>query len=156
MHKILVPLDGSSTSEQALPAAQHLAEKLEAELLLVRAVPDILLTPGSWSTNQIAEILESEAKAARDYLENLSANLAVKSSIEVARGDAHIEILRVSENENCTMIIMTTHGRSGLTRWLMGSVAEKIVRGAHCPVITLTGDAVKSWESLTQTGMASS
>ena len=147
MNKILVPLDGSEISEKAVEVAFSLAAPLHAELILMRAVPDLMLTPGAWSTYQVAEILEHEAEAAEKYLQEVAkrwSDKGVQLRMEVRRHDAPDAILELARDLAPTMIVLTTHGRSGLSRMLLGSVAERVVRQAPCPVLTLTPEALET------------
>ncbi|MCL4859985.1 MAG: universal stress protein [Caldilineaceae bacterium] len=141
--KILVPLDGSPLSEQAIPHALRVAEKGQAQLVLLRVVPHIteqLTTvdtlPLDWKNlDAEQERMASEALAP---LEELAPRLRreqvdVQTAIEV--GHAADRIVDYAEAHDIDLIVMSTHGRTGVQRWLMGSVAGKVIGAAPCPIL---------------------
>ena len=137
IQSILVPLDGSPASEQALPMALDLATRYGAQLILLR----VALRPEIWSL-QGAPALEDrvdEHKAlCLKYLHEVQSRLDSASlmvSVEYALGNPSHCIVDRSKELGCSLIVMNSHGRDGLTRWLLGSVAEKVVRHASCPVM---------------------
>lgn len=126
--KILVPLDGSNMAEEALDIAEKMLDP-EVELLLMRVVGPLIV-----SSKQVDE--------ARDYLEEVVSRLQsehrrVPFDPLVKEGIPAEKIIETAEEEGAGLIIMTTHGAGGLGRWLVGSVAEKVVRHAPCPVLTI-------------------
>ncbi len=138
--KILVPLDGSILAEAVLPHAQALAKSEGAEIVLL-SVPvtpsfDYLeRTPGL--ATQIIEEAEKETEA---YLEAEVKKLAVdgtKVTKVMREGPIPEMILQVADEIHADMIAMSTHGRSGIQRWLMGSVADRVVNHAHIPVMLI-------------------
>ena len=146
--KILVPLDGSKLAEKALPYAESLAQKYEAELILVWVLQRPMLVPLDYGgTLPALEIINAqEDQAATQYLEHLQAQLrqrgirarmAVLESASVA--DAIIEM---ANREKADVIVKTTHGRSGPSRWIFGNVALKVLQEAACPVflVRVSGD----------------
>lgn len=144
--KILVPLDGSKLAENAIPHAVSLATTSGATLLLARAMLLPVVSPAAWTTIDIAKIREQEEKAIKKYLDDLAAGLKEKGhTVEVValEGEAADVLLDVAEKERVDLIVMTSHGRTGLNRWLFGSVAEKVVRHAHCPVLTVGSKFLK-------------
>ncbi len=139
--RILIPLDGSELSEQALDTAYPLARVFGSKLLLVGVLD---LTAGMYDV--YAETLQP--LDLKDQLETLLAgtldravarvqaeNLPVQRFLEV--GIPHEEIAGVAEREKADLIVMTTHGRRGLTHLLLGSVTEKVLRTAPCPVLVV-------------------
>ena len=139
--RILIPLDGSELAEQALEHAYPLAETFGAELLLVGVLD---LTAGMYDV--YAETLQP--LDLKDQLETLLAGTLDRTVERVqARGhDArrflevgvpHEEIAAVAEREQADLIVMTTHGRKGLSHLLLGSVTEKVLRTAPCPVLVV-------------------
>jgi nucleotide-binding universal stress UspA family protein len=133
--KILVPLDGSQLSQRALEPALALSQETGAELLLVR-VP----------TADTLSFAVSEAKqreldqAALLYLETIrTANERPQLNIRtlVLEGDVASTIVDTARSEQADLIVMSTHGYSGLTRWVLGSVTEKVLRSAPCPVLAV-------------------
>ncbi len=141
--KILVPLDGSSLSELALPHAEALAQHFRSEILLVRVyqpfvVPFDLYTLGPDVTDSYNQELQTQAEQeTRDYLNHIQKRLRLKnirSRCFVLGGVVTESILDTAETEAVDLIVMSTHGRSGLSRWVYGSVASKILQVASCPV----------------------
>jgi nucleotide-binding universal stress UspA family protein len=132
--KILVPIDFSEPSDAALLYARNLAKAFGAQLHVLHVMENQFLRATFNSTaavelgmaNRVAERLSPEDRTM------LRAVSAVRMS-----DDPYDEILRYAENEDIDLIVMGTHGRSGVARLLMGSVAEKVVRTARCPVLTV-------------------
>lgn len=120
---VLVPLDGSELAEAALPYGRRLAEAFAAKLHLIRVV-DI---------DAPADV----AAAARDYLAKIAEGLGQPAEIVVRYGDPAAEIIDLALELDDPAIVMTTHGRSGLGRWLYGSVADRVVRTAGIPVLLI-------------------
>jgi nucleotide-binding universal stress UspA family protein len=133
---ILMPTDLSQRSLYALPVARSLARTLHARLVVLFVMDD-------FPAAEIASGLEARSKQAHReaLLERLRGlapcgpGLAVDH--EVREGVPSDEILRLAREQPCDLIVMSTHGRTGLERLLMGSVAETVVRGAPCPVMTV-------------------
>jgi nucleotide-binding universal stress UspA family protein len=138
--KILVPLDGSPLAEEVLPHAEALAKSEGAEIILLR----VAVTPARYlfahnpaEGNNIIKMLEKEAK---DYMKaevSKLQNEGIKVTGLTRDGAAPDTILEVAEETNADVIAMSTHGRSGVQRWLMGSVAEKVVHHSHIPVMLI-------------------
>ncbi len=132
-NKILVPLDGSSTSEVALDYLSHLRVQ---EILLGRVYPEFSDAKEIW----VPLPPEAEPEVQRDclrYLEDVRSRLDSTLNVQVAAipGEPAEAILRLAESAGCDLILMTSHGRRGLRRFLLGSVAEKLTRYATCPVM---------------------
>ncbi len=135
--KILVPLDGSELSERALVHAHALAKALGAQVVLLRVVVfptrDYDVTPPMEETVS-AEML-SETKR---YLENHAGNLrraGVTATTFAESGRVADTIVDFTETHQIDLIVMSTHGRTGAARWIIGSVADRVVHGAHVPVL---------------------
>ena len=135
--KLLIPLDGSKTAEQVLPFARILAGtlKLPSEFLeavdIAAATAHIVADKARYLDTIIAEA----ESASREYLAEIALTFAgVPVSCKVARGRAADVIIESAEAEKGTLIAMATHGRSGINRWMMGSVAEKVLRGTTTPL----------------------
>jgi nucleotide-binding universal stress UspA family protein len=130
---LIVPLDGSTLAEAALPFAEDLAQRLTAEVMLARAVP----FPGAIVDEQAPPSGEVEA---RTYLGSVadrlrSAGLAVQS--RTFDGPAVAYILSLASETPQSLVVLTTHGRSALARWFVGSVAEGVVQAARVPVLVI-------------------
>jgi len=140
--KILVPLDGSSFAEEALPHARELAECGGGEIVLVRVDEPYEPPPGIFvPATAIPEVVRLSAG---EYLEQLVSRLrlaGIKVESAVLDGKVADAILKYAGEEGVDLIVMSTHGRTGISRLLMGSVAEQIVHGAPCPVLL-----IRPWE----------
>ena len=157
---ILVPLDGSLLAEQALAPACRVAEKFSGRLLLLRVVtpdrtlPGLPYLAGRSSSAPIgpARPLLDEAEA---YLAGLRLpNPAVPVRSLVLAGAPPEMIVATATEQNVDLIVMSTHGRAGITRLLYGSVAEAVLRGATVPVLLVPSRvfARQSAEHLGQLG----
>jgi nucleotide-binding universal stress UspA family protein len=132
-HVILCPTDFSPTSERAIELASTLAAESGATLMLLHVIG-----PPATLDGVIDVSVFRAAEEAKDALELIR---PTEPGVECVRcfeyGDVESVILRTAENEHADMIVMGTHGRTGVRRWLMGSVAEHVVRRAPCPVMTV-------------------
>ncbi len=144
---LLFPLDFGSTSEKVLSYARYMAEKLRAKLYLLFVVEDLskyanFYVPHSALDNLEAELLEAAKKKMENFIED---NLSDFPNVEgiIKRGDIADEIIKVVEEKDIDMIVMGTHGRKGLEKILLGSVAEQVVKRAPCPVLTINPYRVK-------------
>ncbi len=136
--QMLIPLDGSSVSEQVLPYARLLARKLNLPVELL-AVVDAVGLAASLSPDDKGNVESLIAHTLRDsaaFLERISKTfpeVSVNCTVEEGRpGEAVIE---KAAADTGTLIAMATHGRSGIDRWLLGSVAEKVLRGTRNPLL---------------------
>jgi len=136
--KILVPLDGSKTAEHALPYARALAGTFKVPVQLVAAI-DLAEMARSVSATEglyLDTLVEDEKLRQNEYLNEVAGSFhgaAVKSAVEMGRPETVI-IDRAAAEES-TLIVMATHGRSGLNRFLLGSVAEKVLRATGAPLL---------------------
>ena len=138
--RILLPLDGSSLAEQALPHAVAQAENFQAELILLK-----VLEPFAKYRNISLEAAGRAEKAARElvheYLERVATGVrerGVSVRVVIVEGNPHEGIVSSAETEQVDLIVISTRGHSGLSRWLMGSVADRVVRGAGVPVLLVS------------------
>ena len=152
--RILVPLDGSSLAEQALPCAVTLARGLPAELVLLCAIwipPDILqmLDESTVELNAIVAQLEADANG---YLLTLARQLrkaGLSARSVVRRGPAAETILDYASQVNVDQIVMATHGYSGIKHWTHGSVAERVLQAARVPLLLVRAgeqDLASDWQ----------
>ncbi len=133
---ILVPLDQSELAEQALPHAVAIAQATDAEVSLV-AVVDVLDEETMRAAGAAID-WQTELESLGAYLQVLCQRLGdegVGSHWEVLKGDVAEEILEYAEDRDCDLIVMGTHGRSGLARWVHGSVADRIVAQTLVPIM---------------------
>ncbi|MBI2002430.1 MAG: universal stress protein [candidate division NC10 bacterium] len=141
--KILVPLDGSGLAETVLPHAAALARAMGAEVTLVSVVHFLLGASGA-KLDAVPEAA-AERKAALKaeamiYLGKIQRDLkgqGVAARCVALEGDVASEIIAHAEQEESDLIAMGTHGRSGIDRFVMGSIAEKVVRGTRKPVLLI-------------------
>jgi len=137
LERILVPTDFSECSERARSYACELAKRFTSEVHLLHVVSPISV-PGYVGPIP-EELLYPEEKARQELEEwnDLSFEHVKRLARSVITGTAFVEIVRYARDNNVDLIVMGTHGRSGLTHALIGSVAEKVVRKAACPVLTV-------------------
>jgi len=137
--KVLVPIDFSDYSKSALKYAVNFSKLFNAEIILIYVVEPVIYPP-DFSMGQIAmPSLNTEwDERAKDELDKLAKNeinLSLKTVIKT--GKPFVEIIETAKEENIDLIIIATHGHSGVEHILFGSTAEKVVRKAPCPVLTL-------------------
>ena len=139
--RIVVPLDGSDLAEQALDEAKSLARQLDIPLHLLRVVDtyrtqSLPATGMALDYSMLAELAEEEIEDARTYLHQKVDDLK-KEGMEVTGDVLHGPIARqiVSAADEGDVIVMSSHGRTGIKRWFLGSVAEEVMRHARCPVL---------------------
>jgi len=141
--RILLPLDGSEAGEAAITRVKELKSRLEAEVLLLEVVPegrhirtigglDHILYP-----EQEIETFKAEAK---EYMDKVYKRLQrSKGELEVAikSGDVAKEILNFAKKKKASLIAISTHGHSGMTKWVFGSTAQKIIQDSPIPVLVV-------------------
>jgi len=136
--KILVPLDGSEMSEAILPEIEKLASAFGANIALLYVAP-IPIVPGVMEPVVTSQtIIDTLIKDAEAYLRKIEKGLKGKGfTVEkhLQQGDEAQQILEHCDREDIDLIAMSTHGRSGVSRWLLGSVAEKVIRHATKPML---------------------
>lgn len=133
---LLVPLDQSELAEQALPHAAEVAEAMQAQISLISVVA--VLDTEAMKMAGAALDWETEVEVRGEYLQGLAGRLAAQGLTchqEVLTGDIGEEILRYAEDQDCDLIVMSTHGRSGLGRWVYGSVADRVLTHTHIPIL---------------------
>jgi nucleotide-binding universal stress UspA family protein len=139
LKRILVPVDFSEYSQQALETAAELAGRLDAELHLLHVLEP--WPPASSVTSEAYPLYHEYVAEANRRAEKALAELPIPGgpAKEVRRltrsGHIQQEILQYAEEEKVDLIVVGTHGRTGIAHWFMGSVAEKIVRYAPCSVL---------------------
>jgi len=139
--KILHPTDFSEYATKAEAVAVDLVGKVGGELVLLHVLVEALLFgEGRLRREQVRKFYEAQRKWTEETLGVRAADLrqrGIKASWRMQIGVPFEEIVRVAQEEHADMIVMGTHGRSGLNRVLLGSVAERVVRLAPCPVLTV-------------------
>jgi nucleotide-binding universal stress UspA family protein len=138
--RILIPLDGSRRAELILGQVARILRRKDSEVLLLRVVEvpsDVRL---GHSPRAMCRACELERAEARQYIRDLVRKLegrGVNVRGSVAEGPAAATILEQAKLERATLIAMTTHGRGGVSRWLVGSVAEKVARASTVPLLLI-------------------
>lgn len=138
---ILAPIDFSDHSHNALKTAAEMAKAFGAELLLAHAVPAIPRLPSATEFFHEAEYEAALHKEAEQRLAGMAKELSgkgIRARTEVGvANDVGMELLRIAEHNGADMIVIATHGMTGWHKLVFGSVAEKVVKMATCPVLVL-------------------
>jgi nucleotide-binding universal stress UspA family protein len=141
--KIIVPLDGSEQSERAIAHAVSLAQEHGGSLSLVRVVDFASELAGEFSAVAYNSTLERLTEETEEYLEEKKRVLAgqgVQVTTILKLGPPAKRILEAVEESNADLLVMSSHGRSGLSRWFMGSTAEDVMRRSTVPTLLLPRD----------------
>ena len=144
--RILVPLDGSQVGEAALPYVEELVSKLSPEVKVEVTLLQVLsaLAPSVVAGMDVPAVaytegeMEEITRKAMDYLNKAGEalrNKGVTVQAKIGIGDAAEEIKKAADEINADLIAMSTHGRSGLSRWVLGSVADRVLRGENKPIL---------------------
>jgi nucleotide-binding universal stress UspA family protein len=145
--RILVPLDGSELAELALQPALQLARASEGRIILLRCIiPVYMAMPVvayeyEWAWPEYAR--EQIREDMRDYLHTIQKKIEhpdIDVETLMAEGDAASMIVDSAETIHADLIVMSTHGHSGMKRWMLGSVAERVLHSAACPVLMMRSD----------------
>ncbi|HTK07982.1 MAG TPA: universal stress protein [Ktedonobacteraceae bacterium] len=159
-HRILVPLDGSARAEEAFQVARRIAHASGGTLTLLRVVQPPLVLDGYMATNQLAQTgyaVEDEVKRAEAYLTHVLAvdklgGMGVKTEVRI--GTPAQQIMLYAKEVQVDLLVMCSHGATGLQRWVLGSVAQKLARHSPIPVFIVREDHplfAGSQESATKT-----
>jgi nucleotide-binding universal stress UspA family protein len=139
--KILVPLDGSDLAERALVPGKQLASAIGADLYLLRVATSAHQLMDTSSMREVLdEIEDKEAQEAEGYLKSKYLDVSdgtVFFDVEAAKGTVAESIVNYAAEHQIDMIVMSSHGRTGLQRWVYGSVAEKVLRSACCATMII-------------------
>jgi len=140
--RILVPTDGSAEGKRAVAHALDLASVHGAAVhgLYVVDTASYAGMPMESSWEGVGDLLRDDASEAVAEVESLAVETDLAVETAVAEGSPSKEIIRYAETNGCDLIVMGTHGRGGIDRLLLGSVAEKVVRGSSVPVLTVRLD----------------
>lgn len=150
LKQLLTPLDGSNLAEKALPVAAEMAHQTGAELTLLRVIQALdehnkrLLFK---SDAEAEESMQQWKTLSSRYLEQMAYSVyreGLKVHSEMLIGDPDKIICETAESLPADLIVMSTHGRSGVDRWVYGSVANKVLRNASCPVLLVRNQADQS------------
>lgn len=138
---ILFPTDFSNGARAAMDHAISLAMDYQAKLILLYVIQDISIA--EWyipSTLAVADLTEDMRKSASQEMDKWIAEVSAKvNDVEkmIARGVPFVEIIKTAKEKSADLIVIGTHGRTGIDHLLFGSTAEKVVRKAACPVLTV-------------------
>ncbi len=142
-NRILIPVDGSKTAESVLPYARVLARTLAipVALLEVLDVAEALRhVPAERAAHLDTRVGDIE-RLRQDYLQKLAATFSgISVECIVEKGRPEEVIIEKAAADHATLIAMATHGRSGMSRWLLGSIAEKVLRGSANPLLLVRGN----------------
>jgi nucleotide-binding universal stress UspA family protein len=134
--RILLTLDSSRLAEKAIPHAAALAKAFQARLCLLSVVPVIPDVGAGGPAMAVA--WEAQVDNMEEYLAGVQQALRlqdVDAEVELRRGNVTEEVLLFSHKFDADLVVMSTHGRSGLGRWVYGSVADRVLRHAEMPVL---------------------
>jgi nucleotide-binding universal stress UspA family protein/phage host-nuclease inhibitor protein Gam len=144
--KILCPTDFSEPSYEAIKAAGELAYHFGSELCIVHVITPVPILPmpmgpepSAFNVSLYEQELEASSKRSLEEVVNQLESKELKTRLIALRGNPADEIVRTADEENVDLIVIATRGRTGLDRLIFGSVTEKVVRLAKCPVLTVTG-----------------
>jgi nucleotide-binding universal stress UspA family protein len=141
--KILVPLDGSLLAEKALPYAVWLSKQSGGQIIFLRVVPSAVIAPARYSIAEADSWLARQSEERQDAEEYLAVMMQ-RGDLQplhpqplIYEGDAAEMIVRAAEHLDVDAIILSTRGRGGLARWILGSVADQVVRSTSIPVLLI-------------------
>lgn len=137
IRRILLATDFSAGARRAFDQAVDLAREWRAELVILHAIEPVPLPEDFSAATTVAERLERSARQAVAELESSAKQRGVRCHAVVRGGTAATTIAEVAKRLRVGLIVIATHGRSGLSRFFMGSVAEHVVRTAPCAVLTV-------------------
>jgi nucleotide-binding universal stress UspA family protein len=153
LESLVVPLDGSELAEEALPFAEALAIRLELSITLVRVVSYPLYAYEGYEGlsygyappdhKSLTEMMEASAK---EYLEGVQARLRLQGhQVEAVTvlGHPASQIMDLAQRTEGSLVVMSTHGRSGFQRWVLGSVADRVLRASHRPILLVRPEAAR-------------
>lgn len=140
--RILVPMDGSELAAQALAPARVLAEQFDAALILMRVVSSVEqvlelsrgVPQGQSREAQQNQLIETAAASLEVLCEDLKIH-GIRAHSVIGVGDAADQIVDYVTQNEVDLVVMSTHGRTGLTRWAFGSVARKVMDAVRCSVL---------------------
>ncbi len=143
LKKILIPIDFSGYSLNALEYAKLFAEKFNAEIILLNIVEPVVftadLTMGQVIPSIENELYQKSEEKVKELVDSLKDKFNVRGVVKV--GKSHIEIIEFAKNEGVDLIIIGSHGHTAVEQFLFGSTAEKVIRKATCPVLIIKSKA---------------
>lgn len=154
LRRMIVPIDGSFLAEQALPQAAELARATDATISLVQAIdlpPETVYADFGPAPGMVFESVERSREDARSYLNEVANQLrrnGIRTTWEVRVGSAATEITRAATTTGAGLIVMSTHGRTGLRRIALGSVTQDVVRNGTTPVMIVPAASTSTLNGL--------
>lgn len=136
-NEILVPTDGSNAADKAIEHAISLAETYDARIHALYVVDTSIYTSLDAGADIVISALEREGKVAIHQIEEAAVEAGVDVEGEIIKGTAYRSIQKYIEDHDIDLVVMGTHGRTGLDHYLLGSVTERIVRTSAVPVLTV-------------------
>jgi len=143
---ILVPLDSSDLGEAALPYAEELALKTGASITLLHCITQPSAIETTALGNDLADMIAVLQEAGEEYLKTISARLTEKginTVYEVTIGNPANIIVSYADEKMVSLVTMSTHGRSGIARWVFGSVTEKVLHGSGLPLLLVRSSSMQ-------------
>ena len=142
-NKILIPTDGSEYTKEAIKKGLELAKVLDAEVTALYVVDQtsFINFPMDSTIVSVYSLLEKEGKDAVEFVKSEGARLGLNVNVKIEEGSPPRKILETSKQHD--LIVMGTLGRTGVSKLLLGSVAEKVVRFAECPVLVVRAKGEK-------------
>lgn len=141
LDRVIIPLDGSELSEKIMPHAIALAKGLGAPVTLIRTTHIPHYVPMDYPASMIDDLIRETTVEAEDYLRHISQQLSIEgvpnSQAEIRQQDAAGAILDLAGDSPGTLIAMSTHGHSGVGRWVLGSITDRVVRNSAGPVLVI-------------------
>ncbi len=151
MSKMLIPLDGSKESEAVIPYVEELASRLKGEVVLLHVVPPaspVYAIPGETAqfpyTQAEVELLKVDAGKYLEKVTNALEDKHIKVRFEIRVGNTAHEIIKLADEIHADLVAMSTHGWSGITRWALGSTADKVLNGGNTPLLLVSSPGVST------------
>ena len=148
--RMLIPLDGSKTAEKVLPYARFVAGalKLPVELVAVVDIVEMATHITAARASHLDIVIEHSVRNSEQYLRGVAGTFPGGTKCTVEKGKAEQVIIETAAADKGTIITMATHGRSGINRWLLGSIAEKVLRGTTNPLLLVRATEQEKAESV--------
>ena len=142
IEKILFPTDFSEHSKHAFSYAMSFAKEYGARLYMLHIVEDVQYLANAYMFDvpimpSFADMEQSRLKEMQEFIDREAADSSISIETMIKHGRPFIEIIQTARDENIDLIVIATHGRSGLEHVFFGSTAEKVVRKAPCPVLSI-------------------
>jgi nucleotide-binding universal stress UspA family protein len=149
LNKTLLPLDGSKESEAVIPYVEELASRLKGEVVLLHVVPapsPVFAVPGETvqipNTQAEVELLKVNAGSYLEKVTNSLKDKHIKVRSEVRVGNTAHEIIKLADEVQADLVAMSTHGWSGISRWALGSTADKVLNGGNTPLLLVRSPGI--------------